>query len=546
MGRRTKVLITVAFVTLLVHGFGLRNQFAGDDRRAIVAHPAVSGGESLSALLTLDSAGLEVGKNGTLFRPVTTATYRLDWWLGDGSPLPFHISNIVLFFVTCCLIYHFARRWLTDSAAFATVVIFAAMPIHVEVVANATGRSEILSLLFGLLALELARPREEPQASGEGGGGREVSVGRYLLFGLGAAAFYGASVLSKESGFFFPCIALWLTFCSGPTSRRAYLPVLLMGAVACAFLVFRFTLLSSTAELAESGMYLLNYRNPLAGDDVSLLARIWTCCEVLGRYVVLSLAPYELPHDYSYAAVLPHTDPTHPLSLLGAAVILAIVVGLFWGLRRRNRCSAFLGGFAGSYILISNLFLLIGTIQGNRLFFGSSLWLALLIGLAFERLELRIGKLVLVFASAALLVGYGWAGVDASRCWYDDWSRASCAVESQPNSIYSQLWLGYVYGRSGKPWEALWYTAVHYDGFRSYPQPWTPPEGVDDLSAEERVLRMTELLGRDRAWLLELEYYIRNQLDSEPLAQFLRDILIEQVPTSHAAETPLENPADPR
>lgn len=530
MGRRTKVLVAVVLVALVVHGLGLRNQFAGDDHRTILTHPAVSGGEDLSALVTYDALGLRVVEHGTLFRPITTATYRLDWWLGGGSPLPFHLTSIALFMVLCLVIYRFARRWLSDSAAFATVFLFAAMPIHVEAVANATGRSEILSLIFGLLALELATPKSLDVTDHEADERAPERTGRYLLLGLASAALYGASLLCKESSFLFPGIAAWLVFSSGGRSRQAYIPVALMGLVTTAYLVFRLEFLTSTTELAESGMYILDYRNPLAGSDVSLLARLWTCCEVFGRYVILTLVPYELPQDFSYAAILPHTDPTRLMSWFGATLFAVLAFGAIWGLRRRNRCSAFIGGFAGSYVLVSNLLVIIGTIQGSRLFFGPSLWLALLFGLAVERFGHRARRSLVALACSALLLGYGWVGIDATRCWFNDASRAFCAVETQPTSIYSHLWLGYAYGRAGDPWEALWHTAVHFDGIKTYPGPWAPPENVAELSAQDRVMQMTELLDRDissEAWLLELEYYIRHELDSEPLAQFLRNILID-------------------
>jgi hypothetical protein len=75
------------------------------------------------------------------------------------APMLSHFVNIVLFIITCLLLYSVFQMVLPTaqpfyfSLAFTATMLFAGHPIHTEAVTNIKGRDEIMGLLFALATL---------------------------------------------------------------------------------------------------------------------------------------------------------------------------------------------------------------------------------------------------------------------------------------------------------------------------------------------------------------------------------------------------------
>jgi len=88
------------------------------------------------------------------FRPVTFATFRLDYLLWGTDPVGFHLSNLIGHSLNCVLLFYLARvLGLGRFAAASAALFFGLYPSHPEAVTWISGRFDIQAL--GLLLISL-------------------------------------------------------------------------------------------------------------------------------------------------------------------------------------------------------------------------------------------------------------------------------------------------------------------------------------------------------------------------------------------------------
>lgn len=92
------------------------------------------------------------------YHPATWLSLLLDISLAGSISSPmFHATNVILHALNACLVYWLLRRWIAVDAAIwpalAGAILWAIHPLRAESVAWATERKDVLSALFGLLAI---------------------------------------------------------------------------------------------------------------------------------------------------------------------------------------------------------------------------------------------------------------------------------------------------------------------------------------------------------------------------------------------------------
>jgi tetratricopeptide (TPR) repeat protein len=296
------------------------------------------------------------GMGDQLYRPVATLTYLFNYAvLGNGTaPAGYHWFNLVVHALNMLLVYWLGLAVFEDEVAAAALSgLWGLHPVLTESVTNVIGRSDMLAA-FGVLAALMAHRKALASA-----GGRRAA----WLAGVAGASAIG--VFSKESGIVAVAVlVLWdLAFggAFGDESgwgRRAasYAAAVAPGLL---FLAARANALSGQAYQPPRFV-----DNPLTGVDF-LMAR-FTAVKAIGRYLVLLAWPAKLSPDYSYNEI--------PLSGFGdwkAWLALAVCLGAAaWAARSWRRAPAvlfFVGLFFVALAPVSNVFLLIGTIFGERL-----------------------------------------------------------------------------------------------------------------------------------------------------------------------------------
>lgn len=346
------VIAALCYVNTLPHGF------VSDDNHLIFNHPYTKRVVDWPRIFT---AGHYEGSGG--YRPLTTLSFALNYFFSGTNPSGYHLANIALHAFNSALVFLVLNRLLRSRAgAIVGAVVFAVHPIHTEAVAWVSGRAELLTTAFFLLAWFLhLRSRYTTSI---------FSMAR--VFSL--LAFF-AALLSKENALIFPvAIALgdilisrrqshWdaLTNLSWPEKwKRLYLPSL--GVVVFYFfirwLLYRYPIfrLPSKIQFVD---------NPLA--YAPFLSRVLTAIKVQGEYLWLLVWPDKLCADYSFNTV---SIVTHPLdsavwiTLATMAALLAIAGNSFV-----RRGSIWFGIFFYALAIFptSNLLAVIGTIKAERL-----------------------------------------------------------------------------------------------------------------------------------------------------------------------------------
>lgn len=318
--------------------------FAYDDILQITLNPQVNGG----AKAGVGAVFFEPTPPGNLYRPLATASYRVTYLMGGGAPWIFHLVNIMLYALCAVLVLVLYRRYLGEKAALVGGVLFVVHPIHVEVVANAIGRAELLAAVFGLGGFLLV---SESRGFGRAG------IGAVLIV-LGA--------LGKESALAVYPLALGARWWGVQRDRRFGANAGVTGV--CAALILGYLALRSNAldgAIVPHVDGVAWVENPVF--HLGFLERLVPCLKILGDYLALLIAPLRLSADYSSVVSEFFAEVYSPVGALRVA-LFGSFLGLLWFFRRESW--AFLGvWFLGAFLLTANIVLPIGTIMGERLAF---------------------------------------------------------------------------------------------------------------------------------------------------------------------------------
>jgi Tfp pilus assembly protein PilF len=360
------LLLVVA--VLLPHWPGERAEFVYDDREFIEVNQSLrTPSESLAALLApFPPNSPERG----LYRPLTALSYALDFQLGGGDPRVFHRSNAILYAGVVLLVYRLGLVYGRGFGfALALALLFAVHPVHCDAVDAIAGRSEILALLFSLLALIGFL-----EARRRGAGGRGWLTLSVIAYALACAA--------KETGAVLPAILAvhaWMlpTAVPGPQTRRADLWRLAPFAAVLALYL--------AARLAALGS--LTPADPLLR-GVPFEIRLHTLGNVFLEYLRLLVFPDLLQTDFYYRARIGIATGASARSLCGLALLASAAGALVWLLLRagealttRALAACGLALFLGFLFPVSHL-LDFGALMAERFLFAPSLGFLLLVVLA--------------------------------------------------------------------------------------------------------------------------------------------------------------------
>lgn len=87
-----------------------------------------------------------------LYRPMAILLFALQWAIGRGSPVIFHVVNVALYVALCLAVLRLARLVLPEIPSAIAGALFAVHPVHVEAVGNVVGQGELWTALALCLA----------------------------------------------------------------------------------------------------------------------------------------------------------------------------------------------------------------------------------------------------------------------------------------------------------------------------------------------------------------------------------------------------------
>ena len=420
-------LVAVALYARTV-GFG----WVYDDQIEIVLNPFV---RSLGNLPLIFSTTVWAGSGmeSYLYRPLALATYAANHLISGLDPWSYHLVNVLLQSGISVMVIRVGRLWgLSVLAAGLAGLIFAVHPIHVEVVAAVFGRKDLLATFFILGMVLLHGP-----AVAQGGWRAALPV-----------LAYACAMLSKEVG----VVGLVLVgahdwFLSKDRShlfregRRGWVYV----AYVATLLAYVMVRNAVTGGVGVPDTFYMD--NPLV--QAPLGVRVATALVVVGKGLALQLFPLAQSPDYSFNAIPLVGSPLDPrfLGTLGILALLgfALVKGRSW---KATLTVAALWYFM-ALLPTANLFVLVGTIFGERLLFLPSVAFCLVAGLggawAMGQRPKVAGVVILVWMGALALQTLSYSGA-----WDNEISLFRAAVASVPNSTKANHKLGEELLRAGE------------------------------------------------------------------------------------------------
>jgi protein O-mannosyl-transferase len=436
---QTKVLLRLSLLivvfSFLIYANTIKHQFVLDDTSVITENSMTKrGGSALDEIFTsCYRAGYNDDNN--LYRPLSKAMFAIEWRISPNNPSIHHIVNIVLYSAVCLLLFFvlYNLTGLNVYFIFISVMIFAAHPIHTEVVANIKSRDEILCTLFLLLSLHFML--------------KYIGNKKTLSFAGFISCFFLA-LLSKESAIVFigivPISVYFFTDAIKKINIRLTISALAVGLL---YILIHYKVVGG-----------IGIKNIPAIDNsllvtTNVLEQKMTAIKILGKYLLLLFFPHPLSSDYSFSTipiVTSFADGSFILSLIAHIALLFFAIIKF---RERNILSYCVFFYLISMSITSNLFILIGTHMAERLLFFPSIAFCLALTYGFYKLFkldfkdpnsrwnvfLHSGKKILA-AVAILLIIFSAKTIDRNKDWKTNTTLFSQDVKTVPNSAHMLMY----------------------------------------------------------------------------------------------------------
>ncbi len=408
--------VAVAAVAVLVYANALANGFVLDDNGVITRNALV---HSLSGVWRgIAHPYWPPPSPGGQYRPLAIASFAIQWALGRGSPILFHVVNVAWHALTSVLVWQLLVELLSPVGATLGAVLFAVHPVHVEAVSNGVGQCDLMSAAFVIAAL-LAHRRGQWRA----------------------VPLFAAALASKESGIVFlglaaandlilPTDVSPIGAGEAPASRGrgrvgtascgrlylAYVGVAVVFAAAMA-IVFRHQAIEVSAAV---------------WDGTGPIERVLTMLAVAPEYIRLMVFPFHLRIEYGPRDImLQHT--VTPAVLLGAGLVVAALVV---ALAARRRAPAVTFGIAWFMIAISpvaNVLFPSGVVLAERTLYLPSVGAVMVAGWVGERV-IAIRPRVWILAFGAVVVTFAIRTWTRTAFWHDDKRLVIASLIDEPTS----------------------------------------------------------------------------------------------------------------
>lgn len=354
-------LLIVAYAFIL-YGNTISNGYSLDDMYVTGKNPLTHEGlKAIPEIFTSYYINLnaeEGGQHNYGYRPITKATFAVEWEFFGENPHISHFINVLLYALTGVILFFLLRRLLSKYHAlfpFLIVMLFMAHPSHTEVVASLKNREELLSFLGALLSLHFFLKFYD--------NGKKLNI----LWGV---LFLTFGFLSKANVVTFLAVIPLVVYFFTDVNLRKMIPVvaLLILALIAASLLPRIFL----GETTRSVQYI---ENPLLL-GAPFAERLGTAMMVLLFYLKKLVFPHPLGFYYGFN-MIPVTGLANPLVWASFIFHLGIFAFAIWKIREKHLLS-----FAILFYLInispfSNLLSMPTGIVADRFLYIASLGFAI-------------------------------------------------------------------------------------------------------------------------------------------------------------------------
>jgi tetratricopeptide (TPR) repeat protein len=420
----------------VLYGNTLNHDYTQDDAIVIYDNMYTKQGiKGIPGLLTKDTffgffkkEGKAKLVSGGRYRPLTPIMFAIEYEVFGDNPKGGHLLNILWYSLLCILVFQVISLLLTDYTENSIKVVlslfitllFAAHPVHTEVVANIKGRDEIIALLGSLYALKLTIFNAEKFETK-----RAITI---------AIVFFLACMAKENAITFIAIIPLTLWLILNKTIGNAFKLVIPALIGASCFLIIRTLVLG--LDFGGTKMELMN--NPFLKFEngtyilFTFAEKFATISVILLKYLQLLIAPITLSHDYypRYFEIYNFSDlkPLVGIIVNGGLLLLSLI----WLKKDKIFSFSILFYFITGSI-VSNIFFPVGTNMSERFLFMPSFGYALLLGYILFKIT-KGNKVILSSLSIMILALYSFKTIDRNPTWKNDYTLFTTDVHHSPNS----------------------------------------------------------------------------------------------------------------
>lgn len=421
-------------VLLYANTFG--NGYVLDDKPAITQNKIVQQG--VSGIPVLLKTGFLYGMYGmnsskASYRPVSLISFAIENTLWGNNPHVSHIVQVLLFALTVVLIFYILSQLSGVNIAFAFIIaaLYAAHPIHTEVVANLKSRDEIFGFLFVLLSMLFAF--------------RYLKTNRIPALGLSALFFFSAMMSKENEIAFLVIIPLTLYFFKTASKSQLINCIIGLTVATASYIFLRISLFGDLIHTDTSFVSLFNIMQP-----AGFIGRLPTAIAIMGRYIGLLFFPHPLSFDYSFKMIELHKW-TNIEFIISFCICLGLLGYAAFSFMKKNIISYSILFFFISMFIISNIPFVIGAIMGERFLYAPSLGFCIAIGsllmLLYKKGENTnifplSGQPVLLVSLGVLLALYGFKTVSRNGEWKDEMTLYSSDIKHSAKSAPINFLLG--------------------------------------------------------------------------------------------------------
>ncbi len=425
----------LALIAFLLYMNGISHGYLLDDSAAVTENNYVHLGiQGIPKLLTTDFWHFSSVRLG-YYRPLPLITYALEYQFFGLAPHVSHFNNVLLFAISVFFLFLLLSKLFSGYNplfAFIITLLFAAHPIHTEIVDNIKGRDELLSFLNTIAMLYFVLRYAESKKT------------VFLVTGL--LLFYLA-LMSKESAMTVILLIPLVLWYSGEKSPVALIKKTLPFVLALTLFFIQKKLLFET-------------QNPVVPVDpvnypyTSEVVKYSSAFMLFLFFIRILVFPHPLRYDYSYNQI-PAVGWDSFLALFGFFAFVGILIYAIVEVRKRSRIGFALGFFYITLIPPMAFIMTRGGIFAERLLFFPSLGFCFLVALLLEkisrsgflrpitsRIESYKGYFLLAPLILVVVALYSFKTIDRNKAWDDRLSLYGSDIKTGKNSAQNQLHYG--------------------------------------------------------------------------------------------------------
>lgn len=417
--------IAVALFSMLLYLNTLNHGFVLDDDLVCVKNEFVQKG--FSGLGDIFTSSWYEGFNGekdNYYRPMMLAGFAIEKGMfGHGAKI-YHAMNILWYGVAIGLLFLLLQELFPSKEPWFTlaiVTLFAAHPIHTEVVANIKSRDEIFALL-GLIGMLYGMMRYE-----------QTQLNKWL--GLSVVAYFFA-LLSKESSLAFialvPLTLYYFTENDWKSIANKSLPYWIIAGF--------YSLIRSKIVSSDKADFNLIDNSLFAAEG--LAEQTATAVAMMGKYLSLLIFPHPLIYDYSYAQI-PLVGWGSWQALLSLVLIVGLLGYAIYSWKNKDKVGYAILFFAITSVITSNFFFLIGATFAERFMFVPSLAFCMLVVILLQRFLDKPGQHKIIWGVVGFL-GLVYAGktINQNPVWENNTTLFSYGIQVAPSSARVNSYYG--------------------------------------------------------------------------------------------------------